>query len=80
MQRMGRVNRPYFRIVVMDSKRPQGGRVLENIGFYDPTNAKPEEQLRLDLERAKHWLSVGAQTTETMTSILKKHGLKANLK
>ncbi len=80
MQRIGRTNRPYYRIVAADSRNPQDGTVIENLGTYDPASKDPAKQLDLNVERAKYWLSVGAQTTETMTAILKKQGLKPNLK
>lgn len=76
LMRVGRNNRPSYRIVAMDSRRPRDGKVLEVVGFYDPMSKDATKQVTLDAERAKYWLSVGAQTTETVSSILKKQGLK----
>lgn len=80
MMRVGRTNSPSYRIVAADSRAPRDGRVLEVIGHYDPRNADPQKVVTLDVERAKYWLSVGAETTETVGSILKKNGLSAHNK
>lgn len=76
LMRVGRNNRPSYRIVATDSRTPRDGKVLEVVGFYDPMSKEADKQVTLDAERAKYWLSVGAQTTETVSSILKKQGLK----
>jgi small subunit ribosomal protein S16 len=76
LMRVGRNNRPSYRIVATDSRTPRDGKVLEVVGFYDPMSKEADKQVTLDTERAKYWLSVGAQTTETVSSILKKKGLK----
>lgn len=78
--RVGRNNRPAYRIVATDSRKPRDGAIIENLGFYDPLVDDKAKQITLDVERAKYWLSVGAQTTETVGSILKKQGLKARPK
>jgi small subunit ribosomal protein S16 len=80
MKRVGRTNSPSYRIVATDSRSPRDGRVLEVIGQYDPRNKDPQKVVTLDVERAKYWLSVGAETTETVGSILKKHGLPSHNK
>jgi len=80
MKRMGRTNRPSYRIVATDSKTPRDGRVIEILGVYDPMAPDPAKQIILDEERAKYWMSVGAQTTETVGSILKKRGIAARPK
>ncbi len=73
LRRMGAKKRPSYRIVAADSRSPRDGRFIEVVGFYDPiTNPAT---IRLDEERAKHWLSVGAQPTETVRDILFKAGL-----
>ena len=77
---MGRTNRPAYRIVVADARRPRDGRIIENIGFYEPCQSDQESQVKVDLDRANYWLSVGAQATETVASILKRHGIKARTK
>jgi len=72
---MGAKKRPSYRIVVADSKSPRDGRFIESIGYYDPI-AEPKT-LKIDDERAKHWLSVGAQPTDTVLMLLKKQGIGA---
>lgn len=75
MKRIGRTNRPSYRIVAADSRFPRDGRIIEAIGTYDPMSPDPAKQIQLDAERAKYWVSVGARTSETVTSIFKKQGL-----
>jgi len=74
---MGAKKRPSYRIVVADSKSPRDGRFIESIGYYDPI-ADPKT-LKIDDERAKHWLSVGAQPTDTVRMLLKKQGIGAEV-
>ena len=74
LKRHGRRNRPFYRIVAMEARRRRDGRELEVVGHYDPI-AK-EENTSLKLDRIEYWLSVGAQPTETVADILKKHGVK----
>lgn len=74
LKRHGRRNRPFYRIVAMEGRRRRDGRELEVVGHYDPI-AK-EEKTSLKLDRVEYWLSVGAQPTETVANILKKHGVK----
>ena len=77
LKRMGAKKRPSYRIVVADSKSPRDGRFIESIGYYDPI-AEPKT-LKIDDERAKHWLSVGAQPTDTVRMLLKKQGIGAEV-
>ena len=80
MKRTGRKNRPCYRISVADQRAPRDGTTLENLGLYDPIAPRPEARLTLDVERAKHWLSVGAQPSETVRSIFKRQGVYAGAK
>lgn len=73
LKRMGAHKRPFYRIVVADSRMPRDGRFIETLGYYNPC-IEPSE-LKLDAERTKHWLSVGAQPTETAGGLLKREGL-----
>lgn len=73
LMRTGRRNRPYYRIAVMDSRCPQGGKALEIIGHYDPLVTDPAKTTTLNKERAEYWLGVGAAPSETVLSILRKH-------
>lgn len=75
MKRTGRKNRPSYRISVADRAFPRDGRTLENLGVYDPASPKRDLRLRIDLERARHWLSVGALPSETVASILRREGV-----
>ncbi|MEB3197098.1 MAG: 30S ribosomal protein S16 [Candidatus Sericytochromatia bacterium] len=70
LKRIGATKRPKYRVVVQDSRTRRDGAVIEEIGFYDP-QANPVE-LRIDAEKAKKWLSNGAQPTETALSLLRK--------
>lgn len=75
MKRSGRKNRPCYRISVADSRSPRDGRTIESLGLYDPIAPRKDMQLQLDVERARHWLSVGAQPSETVASIFKRVGV-----
>ena len=71
LSRKGAKKRPFYHIVVTDSRNKRDGRYIERIGFFNPMAAGQEEELRLDLERAKYWLSQGAQTSERVSKLLK---------
>ena len=72
MKRVGAKNAPYFRIVVADSRSPRDGKFIEEIGAYQPM--KKGDNCTLDMERAKYWISKGAQPSDTVASFLKKLG------
>lgn len=63
----------------MDARRPRDGKVIEELGWYDP-NGKEDKQVNLKQERIEHWLSVGAQPSDTVTDLLKKAGISATKK
>jgi small subunit ribosomal protein S16 len=73
LRRMGAKKRPSYRIVAADSRSPRDGAFIEAVGFYDPIT--DPATIKVDLERARHWLRVGAQPTETVASIFKKVGV-----
>jgi small subunit ribosomal protein S16 len=75
MKRVGTKNAPYFRIVVADSRSPRDGKFIEEIGTYQPL--KKGENYKVDLERAKYWISKGAQPSDTVASFLKRLAVKA---
>src|SRR5271156_1498783 len=75
-KRMGRSNRAFFRLSAIDSRAPRDGRVIEELGFYDPREKDPEKQFVAKLDRCKHWLDVGAIPSETVSSLLKKRGIE----
>jgi small subunit ribosomal protein S16 len=70
LKRVGAKNAPAYRIVVTDSRSPRDGRFIEELGSYDPK--KGGVNYILDLERAKYWVGVGAQPSETVASFIKK--------
>lgn len=70
---MGMKKRPFYRIVIADSKFPRDGRFIETIGTYNPLKDPSEVTLKED--RARYWLNHGAQPTDTVRSILKKQGV-----
>jgi len=70
MKRIGAKNQPVFRIVVADSRSPRDGRFIEELGTYWPR--KKTDNVKLDLERAKYWISKGAQPSDTVRSFIKK--------
>ncbi|WP_033074611.1 30S ribosomal protein S16 [Sphingopyxis sp. MWB1] len=77
LSRGGSKKRPYYKIVVADSRSPRDGRFIERIGSYNPLLAKDNpERVKLDTDRAKHWLSVGAQPTDRVARFLDAAGLK----
>lgn len=73
MKMMGRKHRPYFRIVAIDSRQPRDGRVLEELGTYDPMVKVKENRVTLKPERVKHWLSKGALASERVTILFNKY-------
>lgn len=75
LKRFGRRNRSFFRLNAIDGRTPRDGRVLEELGYYDPANRDPERQVKLDGDRIQHWLSVGAVPSNTVRDLLKKNGL-----
>jgi small subunit ribosomal protein S16 len=77
LSRGGSKKRPYYRIVVADARSPRDGRFIEKIGTYNPLLAKDSpERVKLDTDRAKHWLSVGAQPTDRVLRFLDAAGVK----
>ncbi|WP_298039354.1 30S ribosomal protein S16 [uncultured Microbacterium sp.] len=72
LKRMGKIRAPYYRIVVADSRTKRDGRVIEEIGKYQPT--EQPSFIEVDSERAQYWLSVGAQPTEQVAALLKLTG------
>ena len=73
LKRMGANKRPFYRIVVADSRAPRDGRFIEEIGYYNPVS-EPKE-IKINDEKAKKWLSNGAQPTDTVKYLLKKNGI-----
>ncbi len=77
MARGGAKNRPFYNVVVADSRMPRDGRFIERIGFYNPTAPEGAESLRLQMERVSHWQSKGAQLSDTVAKLVKRAGAAA---
>jgi len=73
LKRIGAKKKPYYRIVVADSRSPRDGKFIEQIGTYNPLT-NPSE-IKVDVEKAKKWLSTGAQPTDTVRKLLKIAGV-----
>ncbi|MCB0158363.1 MAG: 30S ribosomal protein S16 [Caldilineaceae bacterium] len=73
LRRMGAKKKPFYRIVVADKRSPRDGRFIETIGTYNPLTEP--ETVTLQVDRAAHWLSVGAQPTEAVARLLRSHNL-----
>lgn len=72
MKLMGRKHRPYYRIVAIDHHQPRDGRVIEELGTYDPMVKDKSKRVTLNADRVKYWQSVGALASERVTTLLKK--------
>jgi|SRR5262249_40255776 len=73
MKMLGRKHRPYYRIVAIDSRQPRDGRIIEELGSYDPMIRNTDERVRLRPERVEYWLGVGAKPSEKVAVLLKKY-------
>lgn len=72
LQRLGKIRTPHYRVIIADARNKRDGKVIENIGIYEP-KAEPSV-IKIDSERAQYWLSVGAQPTEPVAALLKVTG------
>lgn len=70
LTRKGAINKPSFRLVAADTKSPRDGRFIEILGWYDPK--RKGDNFKLDMDRVEHWLSKGAQLSETARTLVKK--------
>ena len=77
LARGGSKNRPFFNVVVADSRNRRDGRFIERVGFYNPVAPEGQEALRLQLERITHWQEKGAQLSETVSKLVKRAGATA---
>jgi small subunit ribosomal protein S16 len=71
LQRGGAKKRPFYQVVVADSRRARNGKFIENVGFFNPTATGQSERLRLDIERVEYWTGVGASLSERVASLVK---------
>ena len=76
LARGGAKKRPFFNLVVADSRNARDGKFIERIGFYNPRAAEGEEALRVQLDRVTYWQSQGAQLSDTVTRLVKDFGAK----
>lgn len=74
LKRMGAHKKPFYRVVVADSRTPRDGRFIEEIGTYDPL--KDPAEIKIDVEKAQKWIANGAQPTDTARALLKKSGVE----
>jgi small subunit ribosomal protein S16 len=75
LKRLGRRHRSFYRLSAMESRSPRDGRVLEELGTYDPENKDAGAQVKFSADRIKYWLGQGAVPSETVASLLKKQGI-----
>lgn len=78
LARGGRTERPFYHIVVTDSRKPRDGRYIERLGFYNPIATGKEVALQIAEDRVHYWVSQGAQASEQVQSLLKKAKKEAN--
>src|SRR5213075_583404 len=76
LKRMGRSNRAFFRLNAIESRAPRDGRVIEELGHYDPIEKDQAKQFVANLDRCRFWLDRGAVPSETVSSLLKKSGVE----
>ncbi len=74
MKKMGRKHRPFYRICAIDGRAPRDGRVIEELGHYDPLVKETDARAILDGERISYWLSVGALPSDKVRVLIKKYG------
>jgi small subunit ribosomal protein S16 len=74
MKQMGRAHRPFYRICAVDKRAPRDGKVLEELGTYDPMVPDTDARVQLNGERVDYWIGVGAQPSEKVAVLIKKYG------
>ncbi len=77
LTRRGARNQPFYHVVVTDSRKRQGGKSLELVGFFNPTARKNDPKIRLDLARIDYWTGKGAQQSERVESLVKSYRKQA---
>ena len=75
LKRFGRCHRSFFRLNAIDGRSPRDGRVIEQLGWYDPNAKEADQQVSLNRERIEYWLGVGAQPSNTVRDLLIKNGI-----
>ena len=74
MKKMGRTHRPFFRVCATDQRNPRDGRVIEELGYYDPMCPETDARAILKSDRVDYWISVGAQPSQSCATLIKKYG------
>lgn len=72
LKRVGAKKKPFYRIIVADSRSPRNGRFIEEIGYYNPID---KSQIKINTERAKQWIDTGAKPTDIVRKLLKDNGV-----
>ena len=72
LRRAGAKKQPFYRVIVADERSPRGGRFIDEIGYYNPLG---NSEIKIDADKAKKWISNGAQPTDTVKALLKKSGI-----
>lgn len=73
LKRMGAKKKPFYRVIVADSRSPRDGKFIEELGYYNPL--KEPSEIKIDAEKAEKWLSNGAQPTDTVKNLFKRAGI-----
>jgi len=73
LKRMGANKKPFYRVVVADSRSPRDGRFIEELGYFDPL--KDPQEVKIDAEKAQKWLANGAQPTDRVKALFKEAGI-----
>ncbi|MFG0251665.1 MAG: 30S ribosomal protein S16 [Phycisphaerales bacterium JB038] len=72
LKRMGRRHKPFYRLNAIEKRAPRDGRIIESLGWFDPLVTDESKAISLNADRIRYWLSVGAQPTETVRTLLKR--------
>ncbi len=77
LKRLGRRHRPFYRLNAIDLRSPRNGKVIEELGWFDPLVEDGDKRIKLNEDRIRYWLSVGAQPSRTVASLLRKENIDA---
>jgi len=80
MKRLGRRHRSFYRLNAMDGRSPRDGRVIEQLGWYDPEAKQSDKRVSLNRERIEYWLGVGASCSDTVRDLLQRNGIAVRKK
>ena len=75
LKRFGTTSRPFYRVAALDKRKKRDGAVLEELGWFNPLLTDPAKQVNINLDRCRYWLSVGAQPSDTVRTLLKRQGV-----